>query len=773
MNRDAERLNEVLKRHEGALTYAFRRPHASAFGEVTFTTWPCARPPRHRMEGTPLDENVDDSALVAVETDRERISDGLFADLAKARNVVPLICRLEAVGVDVDRVEELAGLVRCAGSLIYQRPDVAGQALRDAFLDALVAAVRRIAPDVGIAQLERAIRTVRIAERGHHIILETLGRAEISKEPPAVRAAAAIARVEANLARLREDLSEAMRRGVVIIPGGVMVDDGRGGTLSADIQVTALVESLGGTLMMEAYAYGWLGKGGRIELPSLPPVGDREIFMTGASEYLAMSWLRWERFHQTARYLNEDIDELTGDVRPKGLPDEITTVFTRPGKMNLPDWIANERALDRDGIATWDLMVTTNVTNRAGGIRDSLRLPSDGWISPQEVTNCLSLSEVVGYNIVSDTDRHGGLRLVQWVRGYIALSTWAAERLAAGHVGIVRTTRAELIDLLTRLSFTEMEAATFLDAASFGRASRDLFDAPIVRTAGEWLLIGPATASPRLARIVPSLLASMNIQLKRKGRAFEDRVLAFLKEQNLDARRVHVWRDGAEYEFDALVCWGGRLFLFECKNHGLSGNDPMQAHHFLQEIESSVHQVRRLVEALERWPDILTDEFGAGFSYDEIVPCILENETYSLSVQFGGVYVYDWSALTRFFSEGSFGVSRDHRLPENTVARNRVPVKRIWAGGAPTADDLIAQMRDPHQFAVVAHHRLTERFWFQLSTDTAVSDVGSRRTPMTTESIAAFCGASPDAVIAQLDEGDAEIDRVKARYQAEDGVDKA
>jgi hypothetical protein len=718
-----------------------------------------------------MDENIDDAALGAVKIDRKRIGESLFADCAKERNAAPLVGRLEAIGIDDDRVKELAGLVRRAGSLIYQRPEAAGQASRDAFLDALLAGVVRIAPEVGIAPLERAIRTVRIAERGYHIILDTLGRADISKEPPAMRAAAAIARVEANLARLREQLDDARRKGNVVIPSGVMLEDEHGRPVSADAVLTALVKSLGGTLMMEAYAYGWFGKDGRIELPALPPVGEREISMTGASESLAMSWLRWERFHQTARYLGEDIDELTGDKRPKGVPDEIATVFTRPGRVNLPDWLANERALDRDGIATVDLMVTTNVTAMGGGIGGTLPLAPSGWISPEEVANCLSLSETVGYEIVSDTERHGGLRLVQWVRGYIALSAWAAERLTAGHVGILRTTRAELVDLLTRMSFTEMEATTFLDAVSFGRTSRDLFDTPIVRTAGEWLLIGPATASPRLARIVPSILASRRIQLKRKGRAFEERVLAFLKERKLDARRIHIWRDGAEYEFDALVPWDGRLFLFECKNHGLSGNDPEQAHHFLQEIEENVRQVRRLVAALKRWPDILTSEFGTGFAYDEIVPCILENETYSLPVQPDGVYVYDWSALSRFFQEGSFGVSRDHRLKGNIVARNRVQLKRIWAGDAPTADDLIAEMGKPHQFAVITHHVVTEAFGFQLNNDTGAIDVICRRRPMTIESMATAVGASPEAVIARLDEVDAQIEGAKARLHAEDDVD--
>jgi hypothetical protein len=168
---------------------------------------------------------------------------------------------------------------------------------------------------------------------------------------------------------------------------------------------------------------------------------------------------------------------------------------------------------------------------------------------------------------------------------------------------------------------------------------------------------------------------------------------------------------------------------------------------------------KRLVEALERWPDILTDEFGAGFAYDEIVPCILENETYSLPVQLDGVYVYDWSALSRFFQEASFGVCRDHRLSGNIVARNRVQMKRIWAGDAPTADDLIAEMGNPHQFAVMTHHVVAEDFGFGLSNDTVTIDIICRRTPMTIESMAAAVGASPDAVIARLDEVELEPPR--------------
>jgi hypothetical protein len=425
-----------------------------------------------------MDESVDETERPTAAADRERIGEGLFANCAKVRSSAALVDRLSFIGIDDKRVSELADLVRRAGSLIYQRPDPVGQASRDVFLDALLVSIARIAPAIAIAPLERAICTVRVAERGHHIILGTLEQTDIAKQSPAMRAAAAIARVEANLAILRKQLNEAMRKDGVTIPGGAMIQDEHGRPLSADVVLTALTESLGGTLMMESYAHGWFGQNGRVELPPLPSAGDREIVMAGSSEYLAMSWRRWERFHRIARYLGEDIDELTGEDRPKGLPEQITTVFTRAGRVNLPDWIANERALDREGIATADLMVMADAAARASGIDGPLPLAPDGWVSFEEIANCLSLSEAVGYEIVHETERHGGLRLVQWVRGYIALSSWASERLTTGNAGILQTTRNELVGLLTRLSLTETEATIFLDAVSFSRTSRDVRRAP-------------------------------------------------------------------------------------------------------------------------------------------------------------------------------------------------------------------------------------------------------------------------------------------------------
>lgn len=120
----------------------------------------------------------------------------------------------------------------------------------------------------------------------------------------------------------------------------------------------------------------------------------------------------------------------------------------------------------------------------------------------------------------------------------------------------------------------------------------------------------------------------MDIQLRRKRTAFEQRVIKLLRGHGLDARRVKVTRDDADYEYDVLAPWGDYVLHFEYKNHGLSGNTPIQAFHFLQEIGYGIEQVDRLREGLVAWPEILTDAFGPDIAGKKVVHCLPENETY-------------------------------------------------------------------------------------------------------------------------------------------------
>ena len=704
------------------------------------------------------------------ETPRKRIGQALFGDAAKHRDATTVIARLDKIGFDSDRIAEMAGLIRRAGALIHQRPDPAGQTARDAFLDAIWLHFVAIAPPTALGPLDEAIATIRTAERGHLLILGALDRSPVAKLPLAERLAAATARAEASLAELQSLMDKALADNpTLVVPGGIRLIDDNGTPVSGDAVLTAIVEGLSGTLKMEGFAARLFEKSGRIILPALPDADSAAIALVGMMQMLGMSWLRWERLHKTARYLDRPIRVLTGGDRPPNCPDEISTVFARPDEFDSIDWIANERAIDRESIAHADMVLTTDVADRVKGIGGTVAAAPAEWISAEEVAQCLSLSESVGFPVMEDKERHGGLRLIQWVRGFTALAAWADAATLTG--GLLRTDHAELHALLTKVSLTPSEADIFLDAASFARTSRDLFDTPLVRTEQGWLVVGAAIRSQRLARIVPSLLAAKGISIKRKGTAFENRVLAFLKEQGLDARSVthHDKSGGATdtYQFDVLAPWGEYLFLFECKNHRLSGNDPEQAWFFLKGIEEDIEQIQRLAGAIERWPAIVTDTFGEGAADLELITVVLQNETYALPGPHEGVYVYDWSALSRFFASGAFGVSHEHRIGE-TRASNRVDVKHIWTGETPTPSDLIAEMDHPSQLAILQAHVVAMENAFLLDEQSMAADWSLVRQPMTSASIADALGAAGDDVAARLAEGDDQIQAVREKAKSSD-----
>jgi hypothetical protein len=694
---------------------------------------------------------------------REKIGQGLFKEAAGARDAAPVVKRLASIGLDEERVTELAGLIRRAGSLILQRPDPADQAARDDFLAALRGGLVAQVPKVDLQDYDCAVASVRLAEDGHIRILGALERCPISAHPAPARFSAAFTRAEHRLAELGAMIENALGSGASFsVPGGVTLTDENDEPRSADALLTSVVQGLSGFLKMEAYQGRLFTKAGWVELPPLPAATEEDLGLYGPCEALGVFWLRWELLHQKALYGDQAIEVLVGAALPSNCPPQITQIVTRPDDANFADWAANERALDREGIAHRDLVTTTNVQTVAKGISGTLAALPTEWISGEEVAQSLSLSEAVGFDITQDTTLYAGLRLTEWVRGYMALNAWADTKPKSADP-ILRTSRQDLMDVLTRLSFSTAQADTFLDAVSFGRTSRDLWDTPVVRTKTDWLVVGAGVSSPRLAKVIPSLLASKDVQIKRKGPAFEARVLAFLREHGLDALAVTAWRDGAEYQYDALVPWGDKLLLIECKNKGLSGNDPMQAYHFVQGLEEDIEQVRRLVKGLKTWPEIITDKFGADAAGLTIVPILLHNETFQLPGTFEGVYVYDWSALSRFFEAPYFRFAHDHQIAPGQIFRNRVAVKRIWAGETPTADDLIAEMNDPLQLKVLNQVTEVVQSVFSLDEETLALDWSIIRHPTTAEAYAAACGVDPAPIVAQLKKIDDAFLAAKAR----------
>jgi hypothetical protein len=101
---------------------------------------------------------------------------------------------------------------------------------------------------------------------------------------------------------------------------------------------------------------------------------------------------------------------------------------------------------------------------------------------------------------------------------------------------------------------------------------------------------------------------------------------------------------------DALAQARRDVFVADIRAHlerSIAGADltGLDAAERLIRIAEDVRQVQRLRDALTKWPEILTDEFGSGVAGKKVVHCLVENDTYCIPGGVDGVYVYDWSAL--------------------------------------------------------------------------------------------------------------------------------
>lgn len=675
----------------------------------------------------------------------------------------PLFAHLEQLGFEAHRAQEVIGLIRRTSALVLPRAEAAADERRDTFLKGVRERIEAIFASA-LTSFDSAETLIRRAEGGYRRILAARSRLPIAQRPGEVIAAGLLICVQRQMIEIGNAIKAALHRDGVVAQGPVNIGEPDGPPIDPDAAIEMVVRALAGALTVEAYAQGWFDDSGSLRLPALPEVDEEAIGDAQQDLALGRIWSRWRRQEETARFHDGSIEAVEPAKIEANLPAEITCALCTGSVEDAYDYAANLRRGTQVSGNAYEIIQMLRDDTRVLGIDVAVPLPPIAFVSDAEAVQSLALSERLGYEVLSDTEEPGGLPLALWVRGYSALGVWAEQRVSAG--SLLRTTDAELVALLQRVSLSESQARLLLTSLTFGRQSRDLYDTPLIRLGeNEWIVVAPAVAHAHLAIVIPSMLAQRRIQLRRKGHAFNDRVVNLFKAHQLDARAIERKRGGETYDYDVLVPWGDFLFLFECKNHGLSGNDPIQAYHFKQELRSTIGQVQRLLGALEAHPDILTNEWGAEILSKQIVPCILHNEPYARDGQIDGIHVYDYSALSRFFKSGAFHIGHDHRVGDRTV-RVEAETRRIWAGNAPVAEDLIAQLRSPAQLEMLWPEVQCASVVYQLdSTTIAVHELLTRK-PLTEDERIAATGADVEAVKAKLAEGDAAIDAWKTRLHA-------
>ncbi len=687
-----------------------------------------------------------------------------------------LKAHFDDIGLMEEQVTEVCNHVRRCTDLIYKYPRKKAEKARvDLFNDFRAYAEAR-SWNNAVKEISNVESLLGLVEHGYRSILDVLAKCLINKHPPEVLVAATISRANYQYHDLLQRLDAAALVANRVSPPSGLLRDSDGNILSPDADLDHFAKTVAKTIIMVAINNKWFAPGSEIiVLPDLPDTSDKERFEAGATEVLAASWEQWERVEKRRRYLGGDLHRLTGLERSTNLPLHLETLIEyRPPEGALSDYekydkIAQKRLHDRFEQTFVKMEVEHRISDKAVGFSWGPALPPSQYISANELLAIMSLSEILGYAIVDDTERPGGLRLIEWVRGYAVLQKLAQTQRdkpdISGDDYMLILTESELVGQLKAYDLKDCAAMHFIAQMCLHKGSRDLFDCPLVCLRdSRYLLFGPAVTHMNIALVVLSNLSNRGKELGRKGKAFENSMREFFRKQRLDVFTFEVQRDGSPYEYDALVPWEEYIFLFECKNRSLPINDPVQSYYFDLETASEVRQVRRLAEALVRYPDIIKEKMGPQYVGRKIISCVLHSLPYSRIGKTDGVYFTDASALMRFFNEAYFYINVPHHIGSATIL-HRTAVKKIWARERPVPTDLIEQMEHPFQVELLLKHLEVRPLDFGLSDTEHVITYALTHKKMDTRSICEAFGVNHKSVLEKMETIADSAEEVRSKFE--------
>jgi hypothetical protein len=308
----------------------------------------------------------------------------------------------DEIVLDEDKFSVLLGHIRRTSSLVMAYPDAKREKQREEFLGRLQDYAHAKLGQFAL-QLTQEGTLLNKIERGYRSILELLQQCDISSLPANVRAAAYISRAAGQCDLVTTSLHDALKaRKEIGLSPGILLRNENDAPFSPNAAITAIVECLTITLVMEAYKNKWFDAERNVVLSTLPTVGDQERYKAGSTKVLALCWRRWRRTEQR-RFLGGEFEEKSKSDLPNGIPNVIErlTIYNPP-KTEIFDHVANERLNDRLGQTFMEMLVETNLQEKAVGIKHNVALPPSGMISPEEGYSGVSLSEIVSYSIVDD-----------------------------------------------------------------------------------------------------------------------------------------------------------------------------------------------------------------------------------------------------------------------------------------------------------------------------------------------------------------------------------
>lgn len=490
-----------------------------------------------------------------------------------------------------------------------------------------------------------------------------------------------------------------------MIPETLTLKLGHDRTVSIDAAYGGIVEALSLTLKMLSYEKKLLHDG-KLVAPVMPIITDDHVYKAGSIQLYAVSWNALENVANRTIFFGGEVGSAQdAEISTDQFPETYRARFPDPiffyGELTdveVYDFIANRR------LHTWEMQNTILRVNETSLLKDVMKegaaVPelNTGFVSENEAITLMTLSQILAYNVLEDQERFHGLTLREWVRGYCTLGLMAASKQGASC--LVTFEKSEIEQGLRDYKLPEESIPTLIHHLTFGQDSRDLYDSPLIHSQDDkYTLFANVLKTCKVTSVLLSRLSSLTTQFNKKGKGFERCVVSSFLNWGYLCEPTKFKIDGAEYEYDALVLIDDTLLLVECKNNLLSSNNAVQAFRYSESIEENVKQIKRLERGLRERPDIVESLFSRKLDDLNLVPVMLNSMTYSRE-PVKGVYISDWSALRKFFTEST--ISRFSL--QNGKKENKQTIHTLWNGKRPTAKELLDYLAMPIQLKLIYKH---------------------------------------------------------------------
>ena len=615
---------------------------------------------------------------------------------------------LAEIALTPQDVEKLVSLVRRSDALVLKRLNPKKNKNRDTFLEKLAVHL----DDKGYPKQAELVRShaVRLNEIDgvYQSILGLLAKTEAAALSPELRFSALLDRSNREHIDLLKQMYENFTAGGVLDLGKVTMKGEGGNEFNPEGVHDLLLTTLASTLGMEAHLHGWYDDVGMLVLPALPAPTDQDRFAVGSVQMLAAAWRHWQFSERRHRYLDAPLERKM-DLAPAWAEHGVKRLWdSRPpdDDIELYNYVANARLAERL-LQHWTAVLSGSRYEKAvSGTDGEVKLLPSQAVSLQELHGASALSQLLSGDITDDQFEYAGLTLAEWVRGYSVLQDVADKALESRDADrlTIRFSNAEFVELLQRLGLQGGKAQVFIGHATYRKASRDLFDQPLIKLQdGGYLLLAISAATSSIPKIILSTLGMLEVNLDGRGKRFEKRMIELLGKHGIKAKNIICDRGGETYDYDVAFVWGDYLFLFECKSRGLSGGDPARTYFFSLGIRQVVKQVTRLAEGLEQYPDILSVYMPEAVG-KQVVHCVVNSLPYATVTEEDALHFADESGIARFFQQSEIGPRSFSREAGLGAIDPASAVAFLWDGAEPTPEDFLRHLRNPIQLVNVVSH---------------------------------------------------------------------